>query len=81
MKLDLGYSAFKGNLVESAQEWTAIHSSKIGVGMDSEPKKGWSNLDIILEVYRKKSKLFSVFLLKVEEKMHLLRAFMEAQVG
>ena len=40
MKLDLGYSAFRGNLVESAQEWTAIHSSKIGMGMDPEPKKG-----------------------------------------
>lgn len=38
MKFDLGKGVFKGNLVDSGQEWTAIHSSKIGVGVDPEPE-------------------------------------------
>lgn len=41
VKFDLGYYGFKGNLVESGQEWIAIHSSKIGslAWGGSRPKK------------------------------------------
>lgn len=37
--------------------------------------------NLSLEVCRKKSKLFSIFWFKVEEEVHLLCKFVEAEVG